>query len=197
MIKLILICGKKRSGKDTIADYLHQYFGYKNMKISSTIKSICKLLFGFSDEQMENDDKEKNDPRWDISPRQAFQFIGTDMMQYKIQELLPTIGKLFWIKTFIEKIKDITIPVVVSDVRFIHEYEELKKKFNIIVIRVERDNSYNDSHISETEYLEIPYDILIKNNATMHDLYCDLYNKINELHKSSSMTNVIKCTNQI
>lgn len=196
MIKLILICGKKRSGKDTIADYLHEQFGYKNMKISAPIKSICKLLFGFSDDQMESDDKEKADPNWNISPRQAFQFIGTDMMQYKIQELLPNIGKLFWIKSFIDRIKNMTLPVVVSDVRFLHEYEELKKVSNVIVIRVERDTSYDDSHISEREYLEIPYDILIKNNSTISDLHNELYTKIIKLHKSSSMTNVVKLSNQ-
>lgn len=178
MSKIILICGKKRSGKDTIANYLHQQFGYKNMKISASIKSICKILFDFSDDQMENDDKEKIDPKWNISPRQAFQFIGTDMMQYKIQELLPNIGKLFWIKSFIEKIKNTSIPIVVSDVRFIHEYEELKKIFNIIVIRVERDTTYDDTHISEKEYLEIPYDILIKNNSTISDLHTELHTRI-------------------
>ena len=51
------------------------------------------------------DKKEIVDPRWNISPRQAFQSIGTDYAQYSIYKSLPELEskipkKTFWVEKF-------------------------------------------------------------------------------------------------
>ena len=66
--------------------------------------------------------------------------------------------------------------IVISDIRFIHEYEELKKlNIPISVIKVTNDNIMIDSneelHISEGEFIKIPYDKEILNNSTFDDMY--------------------------
>jgi hypothetical protein len=109
------------------------------------------------------------------------QFVGTDMFQFKIQELLPNINRDFWIKTLFsdELIKNINnTNIVLSDLRFIHEFNYLKKlNIPIIIIRVDNSNiKKNDEHISEREYINIPYDYYINNNNDIHSLY----NKIDE-----------------
>lgn len=180
MNNIIGICGKRRSGKDLIANFICSQYNYTNKKISNDLKSIVKILFGFSDSQLESNEKDIIDPVWNITPRQSMQFFGTEIIQYKIQELIPDIQRNFWIKSFINKnIINNTQKIIISDLRFLHEYEELKK-YNIIIIRVERktDNvSSVDEHISEKEYLKIPTDIVIQNNGSIEDLY----KKINEL----------------
>lgn len=127
--RLIGICGKKRSGKDVIANYLCNIHQYTNKKISTDLKIIVKLIFGFSDSQIESNDKDIIDKYWEVTPRHIMQFIGTEVMQYQIQSILPNIGRNFWIQSFIKKnlLYDNQF-VVISDLRFIHEYEELKKK---------------------------------------------------------------------
>jgi dephospho-CoA kinase len=180
--KIIAVCGYKRSGKDTIAKYLNKKYNYKHLKITYKLKECLKLLFDLRDHELETDKKEKINKKWNVTPRKLMQFIGTEIFQYKIQEILPNIDKKFWIKTFLtdslvnnlRNKKDFHI--VISDIRFIHEYEELKKlNIPISVIKVTNDNIMIDSneelHISEREFIKIPYDKEILNNSTFDDMY--------------------------
>ncbi len=178
--RIIAICGHKRSGKDTIANYLSKY-GYKNIKIADQLKTVVKQLFNFTDNQLELDEKEDIDKRWGVSPRQTMQFFGTEIMQYEIQKLLPNIGRKFWVKSFIEKYlsQNNTDKFVISDMRFLHEYEELKK-YDLFVIMIQRDtiDKSNEHHASEIEYLKIPANIIIKNNSTIEELLIKIDNSI-------------------
>jgi hypothetical protein len=170
--RLIAICGYKRSGKDTLAEFIVSNYGHKHVKVAEKLKKITKLVFNFSDEQIESDTKENVDPRWGISPRAAMQFIGTEMFQYKIQELLPDIQRKLWIKGIVEEIEQSSTSVVISDLRFVHEYEELKKQ-NVFVIRVTRPNmtiAQHDNHSSETEFLKIPADLVVE-NIDIHSMF--------------------------
>ena len=180
--KIIAVCGYKRSGKDTIAKYLNKKYNYKHLKITYKLKECLKLLYDLRDHELETDKKEKINKKWNVTPRKLMQFIGTEIFQYKIQEILPDIDKKFWIKTFLtdslvnnlRNKKDFHI--VISDIRFIHEYEELKKlNIPISVIKVTNDNIMIDSneelHISEREFIKIPYDKEILNNSTFDDMY--------------------------
>lgn len=170
--RLIAICGYKRCGKDTLSDYICEKYGHTNVKIAGKLKEIVKIVFGFSAEQVESDLKEEIDDRWGITPRQAMQFIGTEMFQYKLQELLPDIQRKLWIKSITSTVNNDS-KIVISDLRFIHEFTELKKK-GFIVIKVERDDhAIMDTHPSETEFISIPADITIKNNSSLEAFFKD------------------------
>lgn len=182
--RVIALCGRRRAGKDTIASILYELHGYENVKISQDLKDAAKILFGFTNDQIESGLKDQIDERWGISPRQALQFIGTEVMQYSINDLLPSIGRKFWIKGCIQKH---IAPceeklVVLSDLRFVHEYEELKNTFlgDFMVIRIERErhdvNALLDEHVSEKEYLNIPFDAMITNNGTKAELLTKVKN---------------------
>lgn len=169
---IICICGKRRSGKDVAAHYIEQQYNFKHVKLASPLKTVISILFGFSDEQMETDLKEEEDRFWKISPRQAMQFLGTEIMQHEIQKMLPWIGKTFFVRRLLQDNNPKEKPIVISDMRFLHEYEYLKE-FNPLVIRIVRDQSfYNaacDTHISEVECDKIPA-IDIVNDGTIQDL---------------------------
>lgn len=182
---VVAICGKRRCGKDTIANYLQNNYNFEHIKISSKLKNVIKILFNFNDNQMESDEKELIDEKWNVSPRQVMQFIGTDIMQYEIQKLLPNVNRSFWIKSLIEEYKNTNKNLVISDLRFLHEYEELKKVSNkIYIIKVERkcshDLSSTDTHSSETEMINIPCDFII-NNSKISDLYSKIDKIINQI----------------
>lgn len=178
MFRVVGVCGRRRSGKDTIASILNELYNYENVKISNDLKDALKVLFGFDNEQIEGCSKDAIDERWGITPRQAMQFIGTEVMQYKITELLPDMGRKFWIKGFINKhINEDRLGdrlLVITDIRFLHEYEELKKHLDndFLMLRVERDlpSSHIDAHSSEQEYLRIPVHHTIINNSSKDDL---------------------------
>jgi hypothetical protein len=176
--RIIAICGSKRHGKDTIANYLSSNYDYEHVKISQKMKDVCKILFGFSNNQMETDDKEIIDPKWNITPRKAMQFIGTEVGQFKIQELLPIIDRKFWINSLLKELNP-NKKYVISDLRFLHEFEEIKR-LDGLIIRVERPNLIlpTDLHISESEYINIPTNIIIKND-NIENLYLQLNNLMN------------------
>ena len=130
--------------------------------------------------------KEDNDDRWDTTPRKMMQFIGTEVFQYKIQELIPNIGRNFWIKSLLsdellDNIKNNNHKIVISDLRFLHEYENLKQlNIQLVVLKVTNKNIKNiDTHISETEHLKIPIDYEIENNGTIEDLYKNINSVFN------------------
>lgn len=171
--RIIAITGMKRSGKDTIADYLAKQHGYHKIKISFPIKQICKNVFDFTDEQLESDAKDVIDKNWGISPRHAMQFIGTEIFQHKINELV-NVGKELWIKKTVLLIEQSQAPVVISDLRFQHEHKLLKDLYKdqcIIIQTSRRTNLTQDNHVSEQEWDSFPADCHINNNSGLSDLY--------------------------
>ena len=145
--KIILLSGPKRCGKDTLANYLKDNYNYEHLKITSKLKECIKLFFDLEDYDLE-EIKELTNPEWKTSPRKMMQFIGTEMFQYKIQELLPNVGKKFWIKslfnnTLISKLTDTNedYKIVISDLRFKHELEEIKNlNIPLVHLRIKKDD---------------------------------------------------------
>lgn len=185
--KIILVCGNRRSRKYYLAEYLEKEHGYIHIKISRKLKDICRILFGFSDEQMETNSKELVDLRWNVSPRRCMQFIGTEFFQNGINNLLIGIGKTFWINSLLEEVDYTTSDkrYVVSDLRFLHEYEEIMRRCcnsgaDMCIIRIYRLNivilSDNDvdNHISEQEYKKIPADVVLINDGVSGGLIDDM-----------------------
>ena len=169
---IIGVCGFIGSGKDTIAEYISKKFGHKHIKISSKLKDVVKVLFNFNDDQVETYSKEVIDKRWGVTPRTVMQFLGTEIFQYKIQEILPCVKRNFWIKSIIdEHVKDANYPIVISDMRFLHEYTELQK-YDVFVIKIKRNyvNQPVDMHPSETEFVNIPVNLEVDNNSSITDM---------------------------
>lgn len=167
--KIIAIIGAKRCGKDTLANYISEKYGYDKIKLADPLKKTVQALFNFTDEQIEEDAKDIIDPNWNITPRKTLQFFGTEIMQYKIQELLPNIDRNFIVKSLINKL-DPNKNYIISDMRFYHEYQEIIK-LNPLIIKITRPNLLaTDLHPSEIEYRSIPHNIHIINDKDMSAL---------------------------
>lgn len=194
MPKIIAICGAKRSGKDVLADYLVKKYNYERLAFADPLKLVVKNLFNFDDDQVGigedegTDKKDLIDERWGITPRAALQFFGTEVMQEKIQELLPNIKRNFFANTLKSRIENAEEgkKFVISDLRFIHEYYMLATLSNIankdkMIVRVIRPSNNRtkeqEPHISEVEYTNIPYDIIMINNGSI-DEYISRFEKL-------------------
>lgn len=178
MPKLVVaICGRKQHGKDCAALNLVKA-GFIHEKFASPLKQACSLLFGFSEEQVHEDKKDVIDPRWNKTPREILQFVGTEMFQYKMQEILPDVGRGFWAKSLVHRISSSDADrFVISDMRFQHELDALNEidDCRIVAIRVVRDcMNCDDCHASETELGNITPVVEIGNNGSKEDLYKSL-----------------------
>ena len=183
--------GKKQSGKDTCGDYLIENYNFIKYSFADPIKDIVKILFNFSDKQLENQKyKESIDSRWNITPRETLQKIGTEFGQDYIYKLFPNLktqNKVLWVVLFeiwYSKNKDKNI--VITDVRFPHEVDCIKNLGgNIIKVNRENNLENNDSHISENLIENVLNDKIYKiidNNNTIYDLYSQIDTLINLLN---------------
>ena len=167
----IALSGKQLSGKDTVADYLCNNYGFKKESFAKPIKELAKSYFGLSHEDVYYNKPDK--------ARKVLQMIGN-------------IGRLvdedFWVdKTLREIHKHDTIMkekgkeqrrFVISDLRFKHELEKLKKE-GFITIRIEaprdirekRGELSNGNDISETDLDEVVMDYTFTNDSDLDKLY--------------------------
>lgn len=179
MTKIIGFLGVKRSGKDTCGDYLIKNYGFKRYAFGDPVKEVCRNMFNLTDSQLYGEEKEIVDTRWNITPREMFQRIGTKLGQYDFHDLFPESllkPRTLWIylfKLWLDKNK--IEKVVITDVRFKHEIECIEELGGEIIL-IERPNLKQiDNHISEKEHIESKGEFMkIVNDKDINDLYTKL-----------------------
>ena len=165
-MKLFVLCGKARSGKDTVCSIIRKHYKDKNVRtinlqFSSYIKEYAKKIGNW-----DGDETDK--------PRELLQQIGTDIIRKKID---PD----FFIKRIIGDIKVYSYyfdVITISDARTKEEINSIKNEFdNVTVIKVERpnfDNGLSDlekQHFTETDLDDFnDYDYKIVNDKKVEDL---------------------------
>lgn len=167
---LIGIIGKKESGKDTFGDYLVKNYQFQKYSFALPLKKVCKELFLLDDTQLvDHTLKETIDIRWNMTPRQMLQKVGTDLIRNNINED-------FWIKHFHFWYKQNKGNIVITDCRFQNEVDIIKELGGII-IKLNRKTNGIDQHISENVDTLNNIDYTIDNNETKQVFY----QKIDEL----------------
>jgi len=159
---IILISGKKRSGKDYVANLLHQKItNSKVIAFADKMKEILSISLNIPIEEL-NEYKNKNKGLYVHSGcleftlltdfRKLLQNFGTDAMQ-------KVFGKNVWTDLVLKEYDG--NPLIISDLRFKHEYNNLKH-LNPYTILVEGgDNS--DTHISEHDLDNFDFNFVINN----------------------------------
>ena len=170
MSLVVGIVGPKGSGKDTVADYLVLYHSFTKRAYAAPIKELCQKAFLFSDEQLHGNLKEVVDARWGITPRHAFQSIGTDYFRTTYGENHWIQHMRLWIESWMHN-GDGDQRLVISDVRFPNEAEFIRTFPKNLLIRVTRDSDAQDAHASEQEHTSIVPDVVIENNGTRDELF--------------------------
>ena len=161
-MKIFLICGASRHGKDTIGGFIEKYCNENSIKVCRTqiskyLKMYVKDYFGWDGSE-------------ETKPRTFLQKLGTDIIRNKLNKS----------EMFIQRqLDDIEIYsyfydiVLVTDIRLPREIEAIKEKFdNVVVIRVNRIN-FDDGLTEEQrnhpieramdKYTE--YDYIIENDT--------------------------------
>lgn len=176
-VKIIILCGKARAGKDTTCEYMKQYYEKKDLKVinlqfSASIKEYTKKITGW-------------DGKDETKPREFLQVLGTSIIRERIDEE-------FFIKRMIQDIQvysyfyDI---VIISDARVVKEIELIKSHFeSVISVNIVRPNYESElsgkekKHITEVGLDEYKgFDFVLNNDGSLEDLNdraCDLASKI-------------------
>ncbi len=182
---IIAISGKIGSGKSTVGDIFERE-GFILDSFAKSVKDICCILFGYDREIIEGstlnsriwreaiDKKHTNLIGKDFTPRDAMVLVGTEFGRNMIH---PNI----WVNTLFNRY-DKNKHLLITDLRFPNEYEEIKKRGGI-VIRINRCNLNSSNHISECALDYHNFDYVINNDGTLEDLKTNVLNIINEIKK--------------
>lgn len=173
---LIGITGRKRSGKDTVAAYLRDKYGFVRYQMASPLKKAVCALFGWDADIVEDGPaKEKIDPLYGISPRQAMQFMGFELgkeLGERFTEFETTTGRLLYVKRMLQFADSHPeIDIVVPDIRMPYEAEAIRSREGRL-LRVVRDLQTNpDAHATEmfVDSMEVEAELL--NTGSIDELY--------------------------
>lgn len=140
---IIGICGFIGSGKDTIADYLVNFNGFRRESFANSLKDAVAYVFGWDRTMLEGRTKaarewrEQVDPWWanrlgmpHLTPRWVLQYWGTEVCRKAFHDDI-------WIASLENKLRNSTDDIVISDCRFPNEIKSIKDAGGI-VIRVVR-----------------------------------------------------------
>lgn len=154
---IVGLCGKKRSGKSSVAKYLVEEKGFYEISWAFPLKEIIgRELFGLNDDQLYGPEvaREAVIPEWGMSPRQILQLVGTECFRKVIRDD-------FWVvlgKKRLKEFADRNWNVVISDCRFPNEMEALRELGGITVRIVRNDQISTDPHPSENSLDEYKTD---------------------------------------
>jgi len=165
---IIGLCGKKQSGKSTVAKYLTDN-GFIELSWAYPLKEIIgRELFGLNDDQLYGSEEAKEAiiPDWGFSARQILQLVGTECFRKVIRDD-------FWVVLGKRRLLELTAKkydIVISDCRFPNEMEAIKSVGGITV-RIIRDGQISlDSHPSENSLNDFvaDYNLMAKSGDINH-----------------------------
>ena len=129
---IISISGLIGSGKDTAADYLCTFHGFKRMSFGAALKDAVAVIFNWDRELVEGSTKasrewrEQVDPWWaerlnipHLTPRWVLQQWGTDVARRAFHDEI-------WVASVENKLLNNKDDIVITDCRFLNELAAVK-----------------------------------------------------------------------
>ena len=136
---IIGVCGFIGSGKDTVADYLTNFHGFRRESFANSLKDAVAQVFGWDRTMLEGRTKQAREWReqvdlwWserlnmpNLTPRWVLQYWGTEVCRRAFHDDI-------WIAALENKLRNSTDDIVISDCRFPNEIKSIKDAGGIVV----------------------------------------------------------------
>ena len=205
---IIGICGFIGSGKDTAANYLVGWHGFRRDSFAGALKDAVAHVFGWDRELLEGLTtearawREQVDPWWaerlgmpHLTPRWVLQYWGTEVCRQGFHDDI-------WIAALENRLRQRTGHTVISDVRFPNEVHAIRNAGGRIVwIKRGPDPEWCSTliemrehdialgirtdymrqfnvHASEWAWVGTRFDTVVDNNGSVEQLYEQLKNLV-------------------
>jgi len=169
---IVGLSGKKETGKDTVAQYLVDEYGFQRRAFADKLKEAALKVDPLVDVGtlgLIHLSEAHGVLDWDRlkghhSVRKFLQDVGLVARQY--------FGEDVWVKPVMEGLED-DVDYVISDVRFPNEYEAIRERGGEMwrVERITPSSVIADIHPSEIALDEYEFDFVLKNQGLFDDLY--------------------------
>jgi hypothetical protein len=205
---IIGITGLIASGKDTMANYLTTFYGFKKVSFAANLKDAIAVIFNWDRELLEGSTKtsrewrERIDPWWaarlnipNLTPRWILQYWGTEVCRRNFHDDI-------WVASLENKLLRTSEDIVITDCRFPNELTAIRNigGITVRVLRGPNPNWYDDAieltnnpqhhhlrikleelgiHASEYSSVGLEYDHYITNDSTIDDLHTKLQDIVN------------------
>jgi hypothetical protein len=154
MARIIVLCGKSRSGKDTAALFLKEY-GFLRVAFADKLKEHCRSMYDLSSEQLHSNLKDEIDPRYNVTPRFMLQTLGEGHRQAYID----TWVSYAFNRTIVDLIAGGHDKFCITDCRYKSEIQFARKwaeinNHTVEVVQIVRPNFEaltGSNHISELD----------------------------------------------
>lgn len=140
---IIGFVGQIGAGKDTAADYLVNFHGFRRDSFANSLKDAISIVFGWDRALLEGRTTESREWRdqvdtwWanrlnnpNLTPRWVLQYWGTEVCRVGFHDDI-------WIASLENRLRKTSDNIVISDVRFPNEIAAIHKSGGIVV-RVKR-----------------------------------------------------------
>jgi hypothetical protein len=196
---IVGITGLIGSGKDTVADYLINFHGFKKLSYAQPLKDAVSAIFGWDREMLEGTTlssrqwREEVDEWWakrldipHLTPRWVLQQWGTEVCRRNFHTDI-------WVASIENTLRKINDNVVITDCRFPNELDAIKNSGGTVVRVVRGENPdwypYAEDytltqnpqsfaklldysvHASEYSSVGLKYDIILDNNGSIDELH--------------------------
>lgn len=161
-MKIFIIGGKAKCGKNTFGEYLREElkdYGYK-----PCVMHITEPLYSYARNYFEWNGNEQD------KPREFLQKMGIEIIRDKLGKKDFLLNRLY---EDIDILKNFFDTFIITDARFINEFESLKAKYDdVISIKINRKNYDNQlseeeaRHVTEQEISSYDnFDYIIENKS--------------------------------
>lgn len=157
------LTGRARVGKDTVAAYMSDHWGFVPMAFADPIRDGLQTMFGI-DRHFLDRDKEVEIPGIGASYRKLAQTLGTEWGRTGIDPML-------WVRQMERRIDtgDEQDRIVITDVRFTNEADWIRERG--ILVHIVRDDAPGvRQHPSENGIERIPGEWVLYNSGSIGDL---------------------------
>lgn len=161
---IIGLCGQAHAGKNKVAELLQGHHPFDEYAFADPLKKAAAIIFDLPIEHFYDEIlKETINEFWGMTPRQMLLKLGTDACRDNIRDDI-------WVKRTIGSVeKSISVGnnVVVTDVRFPNEAEEIKRLGGHIVRVIRRDGELAVDHKSAIDIPAHLVDVELFNDGTL------------------------------
>ena len=196
MSKVILINGKKRSGKDYVAGLLKKKIEENGLSceiisFAEPLKDILSMTLNVPLEELD-DHKNNKTPIW-ISEEVSYVKNGVKETYYSDKQITDFrailqnfgteamkkwFGENIWVDIALNRIKNSDAGfILIPDFRFLCEH--IDNAITLKILNDAVDNDSSDTHRSENELNDFVFDLYLDNSG-----YKDISDQINSLYKS-------------